>query len=666
MSMHVSLEDAPSVSLNTLADFYLKCKEAYYNTGTPLIDDATFDQLESILRHRSPHHKALRVTGATKRSQDKITLPYWMGSQNKVYPGDNTAFQTWRKKVGEDTAIATAKLDGLSAIVVITTNTAHLYSRGDGMHAKDWTHHLEHMTHMQSCIRNIQSLLKKHTHVSRVVLRGEAIMSHKHFNVCKTKEKWTSTARNVVSGLLNAKQSSPHLLKRIDIVFYEVIEPQLPLFGEQLDWLERMSCKNVAYSLGKASNKSILSSDFTLKDLEPLFWAYREHCPYATDGVVVQCNIPHQRNTKNNPNYAFAFKIRVNNASQVAETKVVDVEWNMSRHGRLKPTVVLQPVTISNVTIERTTGFHYKFIHDNGVGKGAVVQIRRCGDVIPNIVAVKKPVKPCLPDVPFTLTKTGVDAFAVNIESSKDYLVRIIAHFFKVLDVPRMSGKTVHRFVNNGYCTALEIMNVSAKTMQEWEGFAQKSSVQLVKNMHACAQQASALQWIHAGSVFGEGIGERHIRFLLQHAPTLFSLQSLTKTSAAELQSHLLSLPGYQSTTVEQLLQHHDEFVLYWKQVCSFLKKRHIPTPSLQPVLNESQQKDLVGKTYCFTGVRDKELQKNIEQRGGKVVSAMSKNVNVLICDDVHGSSDKLKKAKVLIEDDIGITIVEYEKNMVV
>ena len=60
---------------------------------------------------------------------------------------------------------------------------------------------------------------------------------------------------------------------------------------------------------------------------------------------------------------------RVADASHVAETKVVHVEWNTSwsfeASGRVG--VVLEPVTSPNVTIERASGFHYKFIRENGI-----------------------------------------------------------------------------------------------------------------------------------------------------------------------------------------------------------------------------------------------------------------------------------------------------------
>ena len=87
----LTIKTARTVPISTLAQFYLKCKDAYFYTDSPLVDDDTFDAIEVIFRERSPNHKVLRVTGAVTTAQStgsgKQTLPYWMGSQDKVYGG---------------------------------------------------------------------------------------------------------------------------------------------------------------------------------------------------------------------------------------------------------------------------------------------------------------------------------------------------------------------------------------------------------------------------------------------------------------------------------------------------------------------------------------------------------------------------------------------------
>jgi DNA ligase (NAD+) len=700
MTTIVTAANAQTVDLDSLAAFYSKCKTAYYNTGTPLVDDDAFDRLETTLRQRAPDHAALAVVGTPKSASDKIRLPYWMGSQDKIYPDDKTSlFAKWKKRVGSSSAtgaVATAKLDGLSAILVVTKAKTQLLSRGDGQNAKDWTHHLAHMESMRKPLAKIRRMLAASNASSsprRVVLRGEAIMSRAHFEAHKAREQWTASARNVVSGLLNANHSDPALVRLVDVVFYEVIEPTALPFSAQLDWLEKRACLNVGHSLGETSNAVGLAGDFALTELEPLFWAWRQTCPYATDGVVVQPDageVVYARNTTGNPTHAFAFKIRVDDASQTAETTVTDVVWNISRHGYLKPTIVVEPVTIANITITKTTGFNYRFIRDNGVGEGSRVLVRRCGDVIPNVVAVLTQVAPLLPTVAYTLTDTGVDATASHPEVCAEYVVGQLAHFFEVMGVPHMGDKKLARFVANGYTDVFDILGVDASTLQTWDGFAHKSSVQLVADMRRAAARATARDWIHAGAVFGRGIGKQHLVVLLRSAPQLFR-PAATKAAGAEkttgsvadtalLRAHLLALPGYQAKTVDLLLANRRAFVAYWEKVGAFMALVKGKRPSLSAAAETTAttdttdttdapppMMDLQGRVFCFTGVHHKPLQKQLEARGARIAQTLTKKVDTLVCAALDGSSEKLVKAKALRTSGHGIqllTIDEFLKTL--
>ena len=92
-----------------------------------------------------------------------------------------------------------------------------------------------------------------------------------------------------------------------------------------------------------------------------------------------------------NPDHAFAFKMML--SEQVAEAKVVDVIWTPSKDGYLKPRVQIEPIKLSGVTIEYATGKNAQFIEKNRIGVGAVIQIVRSGDVIPDIIKIVKPDK---------------------------------------------------------------------------------------------------------------------------------------------------------------------------------------------------------------------------------------------------------------------------------
>jgi len=61
----------------------------YYNTDKPLLTDKTFDILETILKERYPESDLFKTIGAPiANSEDKVKLPYYLGSLDKVKPGE--------------------------------------------------------------------------------------------------------------------------------------------------------------------------------------------------------------------------------------------------------------------------------------------------------------------------------------------------------------------------------------------------------------------------------------------------------------------------------------------------------------------------------------------------------------------------------------------------
>lgn len=646
---------AQTADPHALAAFYDKCKDAYFNTGTPLVDDDTFDEIERVLRAKLPSHRGLTVTGAKLSShltKSKTKLPYWMGSQDKVYPDDTKAFARWRKANPVPTrCLASVKLDGLSAILVIRQQGVQFLSRGDGTYATDWSHHLPKMPRLMDAVTRVQQAWgqtsSSHNATTTVVVRGEAIMSHDSFATNKAKHQWTSTARNIVSGLLNAKRVKPdeeHALGDIDVVCYEVIAPLLPSVSAQYRWLHTHGFLTVQHSLGKQCNAHVLPTDFTLSTLEPLFWTYRKESPYATDGVVVTTDVVPARNTSANPKYAFAFKIRVNDASQTAETTVTEVEWNPSRHGYLVPTIVMEPVRIGGVTVGRATGVHYQFIHTNRIGKGARVRVRRCGDVIPNVVGVLQPAKHTAlpPKGTYTVSANGVHAIGTKGNVGKQ-----LAHFFKVLGVEGLSEKTVEKFVANGCTTEFEMLRVSADTVRTWDSFQEKRSTAIVTSMQTRAKHASALDWVRAKDVFGKGIGTKKLHALATHAPQLFAAHALTPAQTAQLRDTLLHTDGFETTTVEQLLAHRPAFVAYWHDVRTYLASVGANVPTFaQRQTPRTKTGDLVGKVYYFTGFRDAALRSQLEARGAVVADSFTKSVNVVVRKDASVNNSRVVDAR--------------------
>lgn len=655
---------ARTAPIADLAAFYLACKDAYEHTDAPLVDDATFDALESVLVDRAPQHPALRVVGAHSHAGvplKKVSLPYWMGSQDKVYPTDTSKFERWSRRFPSETpCVASVKLDGLSAILRVTASSVALWSRGTGREASDWSHHLPYMHRLHAPIERLQTWLRgPGAATPQVVLRGEAIMSLARYEAHRFARGWTSTPRNVVSGLLNSKTSARHAVGWIDVVVYEVVEPRGMPAEAQLQWLDARTGAStfltVANALGAACNARRLPPAFDLADLEPLFWTFREASPYATDGVVVAANLSYARITKGNPTYSFAFKIRVDDASQAAVTVVRDVLWQVSRTKLLKPTILLEPVLVGGVTIQRATGYNYRFIADHKVGAGARVEVRRCGDVIPNVTKILRPaVRASQPAPhPYTLTPTGVDAVATDPEqwgAGTDYRAKTLTHFFKHIGVTQADEKTFQRCVEAGADDPFAVLALEAPSVREWEGMGEKSAQHLVEDLRRRALAATARQWVVAGGVFGPGFSERKLAAVEAGLPALFAVVPLNATRRATLRADLLAVRGVHAKTADRLLDHLPAYLKFWRQVEAYCERHGRRAPAWPTATHAappqaSASTPLHDRIFCFTGFRDAPLQARIEVLGGSVSSAWTQSVNVLVRANDTSTGAKYHKA---------------------
>jgi NAD-dependent DNA ligase len=149
-------------------------------------------------------------------------------------------------------------------------------------------------------------------------------------------------------------------------------------------------------------------------------------------------------------------------SDQEAETQVVDVIWTASKDGYLKPRVRVVPVEIGGVTIEYATGFNGKFIQENKIGTGAVIQIIRSGDVIPYINKIITPATyPEMPEMKYTWTESKVDIILVDKENDPVVLEKRITSFFQALQVEGLSGGYIKRLIEHGFNNIPKILKMT-------------------------------------------------------------------------------------------------------------------------------------------------------------------------------------------------------------
>ena len=175
-----------------------------------------------------------------------------------------------------------------------------------------------------------------------MIIRGEMLVSQKNF--MKVKDKF-SNGRSFIAGLSNFKELNQErigYLKLVDLVAYELVKPNLKT-EDQLKTLKKMGFNVVenkkmkSFNYGKLKEYLLLRKDKTIYDI---------------DGIIITSNQINTRNKSGNPKYSFAFKMDL----EFAITKVIEVEWNASKHGKLKPLVHIEPVYLCGTKNSKITG----------------------------------------------------------------------------------------------------------------------------------------------------------------------------------------------------------------------------------------------------------------------------------------------------------------------
>ena len=98
--------------------------------------------------------------------------------------------------------------------------------------------------------------------------------------------------------------------------------------------------------------KNNISINF--KTLEGLLTQFKKESIYLIDGIIIRHNKNYSVNTSGNPDYAFAFKMVLQ--EQIKEAKIVKVHWNVSKFGVLFPQIEIEPVIIAGNKIRYISG----------------------------------------------------------------------------------------------------------------------------------------------------------------------------------------------------------------------------------------------------------------------------------------------------------------------
>jgi len=365
----------------------------YYDEDTSEISDFEYDILTLELRslkEKFPEldtekSRAEEIGGTLKEGFEKVEHEVPLQSLQDVFNFEELyAFDERVKKVLEENIeyVVETKIDGLSvSLEYVKGELKRGATRGNGLIGEDITDNL----------KTIKTIPKKLKEPTTITVRGEVFIGKKEFEEMneqrlENEETLFANARNAAAGSLRQLDSSIAGERPLDIYVFnvqKVEEIKFESHHESLIYLEKLGF-NV--NPVKVVCKDI---EAAIKEIEKI-GEKRDSLSFGIDGAVVKINNLKQRDilgeNYKTPKWAVAYKY----PPEKKETILKDVIWQVGRTGAITPMAILEPVKVAGSTISKTTLHNEDFIKEKDLKIGDIVVIQKAGDVIPEIVEVRK------------------------------------------------------------------------------------------------------------------------------------------------------------------------------------------------------------------------------------------------------------------------------------
>lgn len=583
-------------------EYLVKCSNAYYETGHPMIDDLTFDSF--VHQYEKESGKTYQYLGRSNNKKTK--LPVYMGSLDKAKTTKECSFFIQRltsKKIQATSFVCSAKLDGCSLLVYPDAKgVLKCATRGDGLYGSDVSHILPYL---QLPAKYLSSKEKE-------IIRGELLV------------KKGDVSRNIVSGVLNSKTMDESVLKQCYFLAYNIPSKNGIYSPEQ------MFSTLTSYGFQTPYVGMLKKEQLTDIYLGDLLQTQKQTSIFDLDGLVLQSNVIHKEEEGKNPLCAIAFKKN----AQAIETKVIDVLWEESRYGVLYPRVQVSPIMWDGVQITFASGKNAKFIQENNIGPGTILSICRSGDVIPDIVSIIQPTKAKFPQVEYEWT----ESVHICAKQKSENTPLQIAYF-----ISTCGGKGVKEALVEK-CKLKDISHVMTVTKEELlscDGIKDKSADKILEQLTIVKQNCTLLH-IMVGSCVFEHFGEKKLSKIIEVLGNLEDVVLSKKTLNEQdciAKLHSISI----KTQADLFLQ---SWKLFVQKYASFCKKYMVKAIGNKNVKEEPKGTTLSKWNVVFTGCRDASSKEKIEALGGICGESITKSTTHLVVKDESFSSSKTQKAK--------------------
>ena len=432
--------------------------------------------------------------------------------------------------------------------------------------------------------------------------------------------------------------------RNLDFVGYDVSGDGMNFktLTEKLDWMEN---KNNLGVKTVASNR--------VDDVEKIIKGWLDARPtldYGIDGIVFAADDLNEWEdagwTGKCPNASVAYKF----PAEQKEARVLNIEWQVARTGKLTPVAKIEPTLIDGSTVSNITLHNWRNVIDKNIHIGCTVLFEKAGDIIPSCIRVTKMVvndvelvkrRSELINLPRTCPSCGgpvlTDANEVNIVCGgvecPAQLVSRLLNWLRTLDVKGVGDGTVEAMVGAGLVKGIkDLYYLDPNDIAKLPGFASKSAMQVVqailgKNEIPLGTFLHALGIDGLGNSTGNAIAAKY--------------KTLEKTRETSVMG-LMEIEGIGEKTAKAiwngLVQNADLIV----ELDKILTVQAVEGPKNGP-LNGMV---VVATGAMPSGIKRDALYKFIRDNGGLTTDNINRQVTHLVQSDPNSTSSKSEKAK--------------------
>jgi DNA ligase (NAD+) len=389
------IEDPPaevSTAHAELADELLGHQYRYYVLDSPTIADAEFDQklkeLEAIEERypslRTPESPTQRVGGTFSTLFTAVEHAERMMSLDNVFDLDE--LQAWADRTVRDAGgpvpfICELKVDGLA--INLTYEKGRLVrgaTRGDGRTGEDVTANVR-------TIREIPERLTDDDPPELLEVRGEIYFPGSAFadlnaSLVEQGKAPFANPRNAAAGSLRQKDPRITASRGLRMVVHGIGARKGFTPDSQSHAYEALR----SWGLPTSERWKLVDGMPGVRDYIDYYREHRHDVEHEIDGVVIKVDPVSIQgrlgSTSRAPRWAIAFKY----PPEEVTTKLLDIQVNVGRTGRVTPFAVLEPVKVAGSTVGLATLHNAREVERKGVWIGDTVVLRKAGDVIPEVL----------------------------------------------------------------------------------------------------------------------------------------------------------------------------------------------------------------------------------------------------------------------------------------